>query len=81
MKKNVIFFVIDSLSLERITGMNFKDYLIQLRMEEAKRLLSSGGISVKDTAKMVGYNNISHFIKTFKRRVGASPSSYTDLSM
>lgn len=62
--------------LKKTTNLTYRDYLISIRMEEAKRLLAQEGMSVADTARYVGYANISHFIKTFKTIVGVLPSNY-----
>ena len=62
--------------LKKATNLTYRDFLISIRMEEAKRLLAQEGMSVADTARYVGYTNISHFIKTFKTIVGVLPSNY-----
>ena len=53
----------------------FKEYLTELRMEEAKRLLQKG-MSVNDTSNTVCYMSVSFFIKTFKKYVGMTPAEY-----
>ena len=56
-------------------GRTFKDWLTELRIDQAKRLLLSG-VAVTDTAMECGFGNLSHFIKCFKERVGMTPGQY-----
>ncbi len=46
------------------------------RIEHAKLLLLQNGISVTEAAERLGYNNIYHFIRQFKERVGMTPGEY-----
>lgn len=57
------------------TGMSIQEYLIHVRMEEAKRLLLQGK-SVNEAAVLCGYQDPFHFSKMFKRRVGISPGAW-----
>ncbi len=57
-------------------GMTFKEYLLQLRMEAAKRILVDDGFSIAETAEKVGYFNTSHFIKCFKLYTGLTPGEW-----
>lgn len=54
------------------TGQTVQDYLISVRMEEAKKLLLDG-VSVEKTAFLCGYEDTCNFSKMFKRRFGVSP--------
>lgn len=58
------------------TGRNYKDYLIYMRMEYAKKLLTIEHLTVAETCQRVGYSNISYFIKVFKIQNGVTPASY-----
>ena len=53
-----------------------KEYLINMRMEYAKELLSNEKYSVGDAALEVGYSDIYHFCKIFKAKAGVSPGEY-----
>ena len=48
-------------------------YLIQIRLARARTLLESG-MSVTDTCYAAGFNNLSHFIRTFRSHFGFVPS-------
>jgi AraC family transcriptional regulator len=57
-------------------GISPSHYHINLRMDEARRLLRETKRSVVDVALDVGYANPSHFAQLFRRETGLSPSDY-----
>lgn len=61
---------------KQYTGMTVNDYLWELRLEKAKKLLDSGDIPVKDIIADVGYFDASSFIRKFKNSVGMTPGQY-----
>ncbi len=61
-------------------GMGFGELLNQIRLDHAKRLLSSDLISVGAIAEEVGYTSINSFIRVFKRREGSTPNQYRNAS-
>lgn len=58
------------------TGMNFIDYLNELRINKAKQLLEDSDLKVQDIAEKVGYLNSSSFFRMFKRMTGVTPGDY-----
>ncbi|MDO5425265.1 MAG: response regulator [Eubacteriales bacterium] len=60
-------------------GLTFKDYVIQERMELAKKLLSSTNFSVGIIASKVGYDNFSYFSKIFKEMEHMTPLDYRQI--
>lgn len=56
--------------------VSFKEYLLKLRMEEAKKLLIDNKLSIAETAERVCYFNASHFIKCFKAYTGLTPGEW-----
>jgi len=54
----------------------FKEYLIDVRINEAKRLLSETNMKVYEVAQNIGYNDVAYFDKLFKKEVGISPNKY-----
>lgn len=60
------------------TGLTPVNYLQELRLDGASRLLVQSRRSVEDITHAVGYQDVSSFIRLFKRRTGYSPSSYRD---
>lgn len=65
-----------SLAFKSVTGVNFVNYLKDIRIKEAKRLLEETEYKVQEIGKMVGYENDKHFMKLFKSTCGISPSEY-----
>ena len=49
-------------------------YILHLRMQKAKALLSDPQMTISDVAQFVGYNNTGSFSYEFKKRFGHSPS-------
>ncbi len=58
------------------TGVNYKAYIIGLRIKEAKRLLRETDIPVAEICQSVGYSSLSYFIIKFKEIVGQTPNQY-----
>jgi transcriptional regulator GlxA family with amidase domain len=58
------------------TGLALLDYVQNLRIEDAKRLLESSALAVDDISYEVGYEDPSFFRRLFKRRTGLSPVIY-----
>ncbi|WP_039917207.1 helix-turn-helix domain-containing protein [Cellvibrio mixtus] len=65
--------------LKEETGLTFASYLNRLRLMEAARLLTEKQMGVAEAAYAVGFGNLSHFNRTFKKEYGCSPSSYKKL--
>ncbi len=67
-------------SLERLfrqsTGTTIRQYVISLRLAEAKRLLSETSMPISDIAKTVGFGNYSYFSDYFRNNVGMSPAEF-----
>lgn len=60
----------------KATGQAPSQYFIQLRMDEARRLLLNSQMSIIDIALEVGYSSPSHFAHLFKRHAGVTPGAY-----
>ncbi len=58
------------------TGLSINQYQQHVRLDKAKKLLMVGNFSVKQAAFEVGYENVSFFIRLFKREVGVTPSEW-----
>lgn len=59
-------------------GANFTEYLMTVRMENAKKELAASDRKVSEIAKMVGYPNPHSFIRIFKKYTGNTPGEYRD---
>lgn len=60
------------------TGVNFIDYLTNIRLEKAKELLQSTDYSMKEICTMIGYSDPNYFSRTFKKNVGVTPTEYKE---
>ena len=58
------------------TGENFSSYLTALRMQKAKELLKTTTFKVYEISEMVGYHNVEHFNRMFKKLNGITPARY-----
>jgi AraC-like DNA-binding protein/mannose-6-phosphate isomerase-like protein (cupin superfamily) len=65
-----------SRSFKRINGCNISEYIQILRISEAQKLLISTNEKVFDIAYRVGFKEIAHFNKTFKKFTNISPLKY-----
>lgn len=64
---------------KRLAGLNFIDFIIRLRIQYAKQLLSSTTLRVYDIGVKAGFNSSKHFLKIFKREVTCTPAEYRQL--
>ena len=62
--------------IKKNAGMTYSAYLIQLRMNKAKKLLETTDFSIDEIAWLVGYHNKGFFYKCFTNDVGMSPKQY-----
>lgn len=60
----------------QITGCSFQVYLQELRLQFAKSLLHVSDLTVTDICLASGFNTLSHFERSFKRKYGLSPRLY-----
>jgi transcriptional regulator GlxA family with amidase domain len=58
------------------TGMALIDYVQNLRIEEAKRLLEGSDRGIDEIAEAVGYDNHAFFRRLFRRTTGLNPAAY-----
>lgn len=61
---------------KEIYGISPKEYLDRLKFKEAKRLIRNPNISIEFISEQVGYSNVSHFSRQFKKWAGVSPKIY-----
>ncbi len=63
------------------SGIKFIDYLTEVRIANAKRILKQNRrVSVKDVSIMVGYYSPRHFSNLFQKMTGATPSEFRKAS-
>jgi signal transduction histidine kinase/DNA-binding response OmpR family regulator len=62
--------------LSSIIGLSPQPFIQQLRLKRAAQLLTTGGLSVSEVARMVGFYDLSYFGSVFKKEFGCAPSHY-----
>ena len=58
------------------TGMNYHDYLVRLRLDMAKKKLSTSDLSITQIAALTGFQNYRSFSLAFKRFEKTTPSMF-----
>lgn len=61
---------------KQYTGTNFVNYLKDIRIREAKKLLTETDMKIIEVSRAVGYDNEKHFMKTFRAECGVSPGEF-----
>lgn len=62
--------------LNRHKGQSFSELLNSIRIEEAKKLLADPALRIGDVAEQVGFLDMAHFSRVFKRITGVSANEY-----
>lgn len=62
--------------LNKHTGKTFSDILNGARMEKSKELLKDPSLRICDVAEMVGFQDLAHFSRVFKKMEGMSANEY-----
>ena len=62
------------------TGVNFIDYLTNIRIERAKELLADSDASMKEICSDVGYSDPNYFSRIFKKVTGVTPTEYKEVT-
>ena len=61
---------------KQYTGESIKKYIDNLRINQAKRLLSTSDLPINRIAQLCGFSNINYFPTAFKKQIGISPTEY-----
>lgn len=57
-------------------GKKIGDYILEIRVQESKRLMQKANINISDVAGLVGYSDSNSFIRAFKKHCGVTPGQY-----
>lgn len=63
---------------KRMTNKSFTQFLNEVRIRNASRMLIQDDVSVSEVCYMVGYNSITNFNKQFKQIMGCTPKAYRE---
>lgn len=58
------------------TSLSFSDYLLELRIQNASKLLKETDLAIYNVSSQVGITDWFYFSKAFKKRIGISPTKY-----
>jgi len=61
---------------KKLTGVNLSTYIMHIRIEKAKELLSYTNDSIKSIAEKTGFHTPHYFSRVFKEATGVSPKEY-----
>lgn len=67
--------------LKKRTSMNFKELLMERRLQQAAYLRSNTRLSAEDILHAVGYENSSFFYRKFREKYGRSPKEFRKLTL
>ena len=59
-------------------GLNFIEYLTNIRIDKAKELLEKSNLSIKEICVSCGYTDPNYFSRSFKKNVGVTPTEYKE---
>lgn len=62
--------------LRRATGRTAGEWITTFRMAQARHLLLHADLPVDEVAARVGYGDVTHFIRTFRKAHGATPAAW-----
>ncbi len=68
-----------SRAFHRAYGLTYIDYVLKLRIREAKRLLRAPGARVTEVCFAAGFNDASYFGRVFRQHLGVSPATWARL--
>ena len=69
-----------SQKFKETVGKTYIDYLVDLKVSYAKKLLMSSNMSITDICFSSGFTSISNFMRVFKNKYGMSPNAYRNKS-
>jgi PAS domain S-box-containing protein len=65
-----------SRTFHQATGTNFKQFVLQKRIEKSLTLLQTSDLRVKEIAHATGFRQMAYFTRAFKKHTGMNPSKY-----
>ena len=65
-----------SRQFKKETGKSITEYINEMRINEAIKIMESENLTITDIAQLVGFNDVNYFTKVFKKVFGMTPSKY-----
>ena len=67
--------------MKEMTGLPVSEFIRNIRLEQAVRLLKEQKINVTQVAYTVGFSNLAHFSTVFRKQFGVSPTEYIERNL
>ena len=64
--------------MKQITGIATSDFIRNIRLKQAARLIRENKVNISQVAYAVGFNNQTHFSTVFKKHYGMTPTEYIE---
>jgi AraC-like DNA-binding protein len=64
--------------MKEMTGLSTSEFIRNIRLEQAARLLKEQKVNVTQVAYAVGFSNLAHFSTIFRKHFGITPSEYAE---
>lgn len=64
--------------MKQITGLSPMDFIKQMRIKKALKLLDEGGLSIAETAYRTGFSDPKYFSRCFKAEMNMTPTQYVE---
>ena len=64
--------------MKELTGISTSEFIRNIRLEQAARLLKEQKVNITQVAYAVGFSNLAHFSTVFRKHFGVSPSEYAE---
>ena len=64
--------------MKEMTGLPVSEFIRNIRLEQAARLLEEQKINVTQVAYTVGFSNLAHFSTVFKKQFGVTPTEFIE---
>ena len=64
--------------MKELTGISTSEFIRNIRLEQAARLLKEQKVNITQVAYVVGFSNLAHFSTVFRKHFGVSPSEYAE---
>lgn len=65
--------------MKEMTGLSTSEFIRNVRLEQAARLIGNKKINITQVAYSVGFNNQAHFSTVFKKHFGMTPTEYAEM--
>ncbi|WP_439132569.1 hybrid sensor histidine kinase/response regulator transcription factor [Polaribacter sp.] len=62
--------------IKSILNISISDYILNIRLDKAKKLLKESKLSISDVAYSVGFSSPSYFSSSFKNKFGKTPKNF-----